>query len=113
MDAYDNGGANFEIIWDGELVKSSRSKETLEKVSFGNCTSCPEGQQLLELAFQTDSYPEEVLWELWSSSEELLLSGGNYPAGPENHYRFYYVRGCVSLELIDSCKDGGTAYEAW
>ena len=52
LDAYDNGGANFEIIWDGELVKSSRSKETLEKVSFGNCTSCPEGQQLLELAFQ-------------------------------------------------------------
>ena len=25
----------------------------------------------------------------------------------------FIVRECVSLELIDSCKDGGTSYEAW
>ena len=121
LDTRDNGSVNFEIIWDGELVESSRSKGTLEKVSFGNCTSCPEGQQLFELAFRTDDYPEEFSWELRSSSEELLLSGGNYPDDPENHYRFYYIRECVPvsidecvlLYLIDSWEDGGTAYEAW
>ena len=118
MDEMNNGGNNYEVIWDGELVDNSRVKGRLDKVSFGNCTTCPEGQQLFELAFLTDYYPEEFSWELISSSDKVLLSGENYS---EDNKRFYYIRECVSvpvgecvtLHLNDYYGDGGTIFEAW
>ena len=117
------GIGSYSIYYDGLIIQSGGSFNNSDTVAFGSCTAassqptipeCDPGYIVFELDLKTDSFGNEVFWELIDTcSNEMAAFGGPY--GPNTQYLQAL---CVEegreyvFNITDTAEDGICTYLA-
>lgn len=89
----------YEVSLVVENVNGSDSIAKLVEVSFGDF--------LLDLAIQTDQYPNETTWEIFDEAGDIVVSGGGFTSANTLYEQSICLsEGCYEFVIYDSYGDG-------
>ena len=96
----DNATVSFEVEYAGDMDASNNSVQPTFEYA-------PESGNDVELSILTDSWPEEISWELIAPWGGVPYSGGNYSeVSTEYTENLTLSAGCWTLNVYDTYGDG-------
>ena len=118
--SYSGSGIPFKVTYENHLVHENKIDAfNSSKVRVGNCpsSSCPNDQYLFELDLHVDKYPGDMTWKLLDPNNQTIFDMGNYTEELKRHYYAECLTllpgKCLSFQIFDRYKDGGTNYVVW
>jgi len=85
---YCDGGTPYNVSWDENEIKNTRSSDVYRKVRICNCSTASSAKYhtLFRLDVGADYHPDLFLWELLNKYRNVSVSKSNYEDGYTHCY---------------------------